>query len=446
MLEGELIGFGRVVVDLGELDAARLDLLLDIGNGLLEFGDACLGAFVEPDGGFQRAFVDRLARQRRQPGDLLVGARDDGPVLHHLLELDGLVAQQLLELVRILRHVVAEHLQHAVERVHRHAAIMGDGLDLPALDVRQVGNGEKKLAAFLKDFALYALTHRRGDAEIEQPAQALVDPWTLAAGGLEIDLLGDHAHDDAELLAAHRFQMAQQGSSVGAVAVRIAVERGAPRLGGKADNRAKMLALVLRRRRQLRRAAQLAQSAVAHRDRRLVRLDADHRIVGERIVAAGVEHDDGDRNRVLETVENIGERNELLAGPVERRQIGIDRDKEVLAARLDSMAGIIEDRDVRLGSVLDEIFKVARKAPGLAVRRHFGLEAELVEQFLDRARIILRVGERRQMFVGGISDDERDALQRLVVLRLGARRRGDNQQHHEDGSRKCRPDALIQAN
>ena len=207
-----------------------------------------------------------------------------------------------------------------------------------------------------------------------------------------------------------------------------------------------MLALILRRGRQLRGAAQLAQPAVAHRDRRLVRLDADHRIVGKRIVAAGIQHDDCDRNRLLEAVENVGQRDEFLARPVERGRIGVDGDEKVLAAGFDTVAGIIENRDIRLGGVLDEIFEIAGKAPGLAVRRHFGLEAELVEQFLDGARIVLRIGERRQMLVIRIADDERDALERLVVLRSRPMRRGDDEQHNENGRRKHRPDALTQAN
>ena len=59
-----------------------------------------------------------------------------------------------------------------------------------ALGVRQVGDGQQQLAPLAQDLAFLAGRLVGGAAEIEQPAQALIDPWPLLAAGLEIDLLG----------------------------------------------------------------------------------------------------------------------------------------------------------------------------------------------------------------------------------------------------------------
>ena len=142
--------------------------------------------------------------------------------------------------------------------------------------------------------------------------------------------------------------------------------------------------------------------------------------------AAGVQHDDGDRHDLLQFVDDLRKRDELLLGGVERREVGVDRHEIVLAAGLDAVAGIVDDRDVGAFGVLDEALQRPAQPARIAIGHHVGLEAELVEQFLDGPRIVGRIGQRCDVLVVAIADDQRDAPQRLGLL--GPRGAEDQQQ------------------
>ena len=69
-IEGERIGLGALVENLGELDAPRLEVGLGVVDRLAQFLDARLGLLVEFARRLERALLQRLVGQRRQPDDL----------------------------------------------------------------------------------------------------------------------------------------------------------------------------------------------------------------------------------------------------------------------------------------------------------------------------------------------------------------------------------------
>ena len=94
------------------------------------------------------------------------------------------------------------------------------------------------------------------------------------------------------------------------------------------------------------------------------------------------------------------------------------------------MAGIIDDGDVGAFGVLDEAFEVAPQLARVAVVGDVGLEAETVEHLLDGARVVLGIGQFRDVLIVGLADDQRHAAQLLVAFSAGKTGKKD------DGKRK----------
>ena len=120
-----------------------------------------------------------------------------------------------------------------------------------------------------------------------------------------------------------------------------------------------------------------------------------------------------------------GQRHQLFAGVLERADIGVDRHEEVLAAGLDAVAGIVDDRDVGSLGILDEAFEVAAQLAGIAVVGDVGLEAEAVEHLLDGACVVFGIGQLRDVLVVGLADDQRDAAQLLAVFGMSEPGKGN---------------------
>ncbi len=242
---------------------------------------------------------------------------------------------------------------------------------------RRVASGRAEIVTSkprrsVKNLAVRAGWLVRRLAEIEQAAQALVHPGPLLAAGLEIDLLGDHAHHHAELLAGHGREMAQHGGGVGAVLAGLAVERHFSGLGSKGNHRTE--AVVGRRlvghRLLVERcgAARFAQACITDRNGLGAGIEPHHCSRRKRVVAAGIEHDDDHRYLGFQFGNQAGNRHQLFAGVFERREVGIDRHDEVFAAGLDAVAGIIEHRDIGFFGVFGKTLEVALQALGVAVR------------------------------------------------------------------------------
>ena len=207
VVERDLVRSGTAGIDIGVLDQACLEVCFRLLSRWLQFLDPCLGLFVQAKRGRQCALAHRLVGKPRKSNDLRVGALQGLAFCQQLLQTLRLGAQHLVQLRRVRGRVVAQRLEHAVERVHRHAAVRSDRLDLPAVGVGQRGDGQQKLATLCQYFAFLALRSSYGLAEVEQPPEAFVDPRPLPSRGLQVDLLGNHAHDRAELIAADGGEM-----------------------------------------------------------------------------------------------------------------------------------------------------------------------------------------------------------------------------------------------
>ena len=127
-----------------------------------------------------RTLADRPVGGVRQPLDLGIVGPQRIAFGEHFLQTVGLGVEQLFELGGVFGNFLgAEGAQHAIERVERHAVLGRDRLDLCAVEVGQIGDGEQQLPPLAGDQPLLAGRLVR-HAEIEQ-AQGFVDPWPLLA-------------------------------------------------------------------------------------------------------------------------------------------------------------------------------------------------------------------------------------------------------------------------
>jgi hypothetical protein len=147
------------------------------------------------------------------------------------------------------------------------------------------------------------------------------------------------------------------------------------------------------------------------------RLDGALHGPGERIVAAGVENDQAQPLGGLEQPHHAVERDRLVLDVDVALERGVDGEEIVGAVDLDAVAGIEHDGDVGLVRVLGEVAeRAAHLDAGEIVLGGDDLEARLFEHGGDGGCVIDRIGERPDIGVIGIADDQRDALfgQRLA--------------------------------
>ena len=124
------------------------------------------------------------------------------------------VLQEARESGRVGRNLGAERPQDAEQRIERDVGLGGDRLHLCAAGLRHLGDGQKQLPTLAGDQRLVPLRLFRRHAEIEEAPKAFVDPGSLPCPGVEIDLLGHHAHHRAELFALDNVVLSpHQGSA-----------------------------------------------------------------------------------------------------------------------------------------------------------------------------------------------------------------------------------------
>jgi hypothetical protein len=118
-----------------------------------------------------------------------------------------------------------------------------------------------------------------------------------------------------------------------------------------------------------------------------------------------------------------------------RRQRQVDRQQVVAAARLDAVAGIVDQRDGAGVELAQKRADGAAHLPARGVLAGHHVEAELSQLPRHQPRVVDRVLERR-ILVGGVADDQRHAL-----VRRGARRRRRHECREEDrDKRREQPD------
>ena len=87
------------------------------------------------------------------------------------------------------------------------------------------------------------------------------------------------------------------------------------------------------------------------------------------------------------------------------------------------MAGIIDDGDIGALGILDEVVERPEQLPCIAIGDDGGFETEPGKKVLDGAGIAGGIGERREVLVRRLADDQRHPPHGLV---LGTRRKNKN--------------------
>ena len=96
------------------------------------------------------------------------------------------------------------------------------------------------------------------------------------------------------------------------------------------------------------------------------------------------------------------------------------------------MAGIVDHGNVGTLGILDETGKALGQLPAVGIGDEIDLEAEIRQQPFDRLGIVGGIGERRQVLVLRLADDQRDAVQRLF-RRAGGQGKDEAEQRQRDG-------------
>ena len=158
----------------------------------------------------------------------------------------------------------------------------------------------------------------------------------------------------------------------------------------------------------------------------------------ERIVAAGIEHQNGGAHlAVLQPLddavgEDRGVAHQFFLAFGRRRHVG--RQQEILAGDFKAVAGIEEERGVAgLDRLVEGEQRLAERLPVLVLRHHHR-EAELLERIAHGAGVVDRLLQLGHVPVVVVADHQRDAL-------FGMRRRGEGRDagckaRHREQSRK----------
>ena len=144
----------------------------------------------------------------------------------------------------------------------------------------------------------------------------------------------------------------------------------------------------------------------------------------ERIVAAGIEHQDrGAHVLVLQPLDDaVGEHrgvaHQFFLAFACRRHVG--RQQEILSGDLEAVAGIEEERGVAgLDGCVERQQRLAERLPGLVLRHHHG-KPELLQRIAHGAGVVDRLLQLGDVLVVVVADHQRDAL-------FGMRGRGKRQ-------------------
>ena len=298
---------------------------------------------------------------------------------HHLLGMRG---------VRLLAHLLLELAQ----------AILGRG------------RGRRRLRQSLRRGS-----RRRSRMEIELARQRRVVPGHLLAGGGCKHVaahLDHHGRQRAAGLAHGLGQRRREGR-----VARRAVHRHVAGLGRVGDERPDA-------RLQLRKPLAECRRARAHAARERAR---------QRVVAAGIEEDDVGLRLApeLHLLQDEVDRHGLEVEIALARELRVDRDQEVAPAHLQPVPGVEQHRHVGLAERAGEVAHLEVEAALVEVEPDDDLEPRLLQRGGDVLGVVDGIGERRRMHVGGVADDEREAL--LGLSRPGERGRCPGQRQGEEG-------------
>jgi hypothetical protein len=92
-----------------------------------------------------------------------------------------------------------------------------------------------------------------------------------------------------------------------------------------------------------------------------------------------------------------------------RPQLRIDGNEPVAAIDLHAMAGIVDDGDLRARGLAQEFADHALRAGAIEIDAFGHGKADAAKTLCDGAGIVGGVGQRLDVRVGAIADDERDA-------------------------------------
>ena len=160
--------------------------------------------------------------------------------------------------------------------------------------------------------------------------------------------------------------------------------------------------------------------------------------VGQGVVAAGVEDDDGDARAPLDILQHIGKAQRAVAHRHLALDLDVDGEDVVLVVDLYAVAGVVEDRGV---GPVECLGKLAEGLEQLRLRGVVGgvhLEAEAGQRLCDGARVVDGIGKRCRCGVGRVADDHGDFL----FLRGGNEREGKKDGKQQDARRETSHELL----
>ena len=144
-------------------------------------------------------------------------------------------------------------------------------------------------------------------------------------------------------------------------------------------------------------------------------------LVAERIVAAGIQHQNLHRGCSAHVVEQICDLVRLNLKVVGGGEIGIDRNDEIFTRNLNRMSAVVEQRDVaivqRLQKLTDGFFE-----PGLVeILTDGDFKIRIAQNRPDTLGVIHRIRKLGQSLVAGIADHQgRAAALHLAIDANGA--------------------------
>ncbi len=251
----------------------------------------------------------------------------------------------------------------------------------------------------------HGLGRGRGPAgiELELPGQRrAVERHLLAAGGGD-HVLADLDHHVADILARGA-DMAEHRFRKGAVAA-VAVIGHRIRLGGVGDQ-------------EIGGTADPCQPAAQV-------------LVGQpqRIVAAGVQKHQPQPGHLLQHLHHPVQRHRLRhhLGQVVQRQV--DRHQIVLVVDLKGVAGVVEQRHVRLLGLRGELVEQLVHAVAGQVGAEEDLEVQVGQRRGDVMGVVQRIVELRRVLIGAVADHQRGADIRRRQPRPDQRRQQQQPQH-----------------
>ena len=174
-----------------------------------------------------------------------------------------------------------------------------------------------------------------------------------------------------------------------------------------------------------------AAETLVERHRRAVH--RGRQLLGEGIVAAGIEEDDVGAAAAVELLHDAGQRHQRQVDFRFELDQRVDRHQIVLAVHLQPVAGIEEQRDLGLfGGAAELDQRLHQRAPvEIGAAEH--LEAQPLQLLRQVGGVVLRVPQLPDMLVGRISDHQCDAFLRCQRLR----KTGAQQHRESQKSKQC---------